>query len=118
MELAQIEHQPKDIVSLIEHTGINGESTPKEESSDEESDAESLTPSKRETFNDLAPKCTMNDRCADLVNTMTKFAHKKIEEAKNGPKGERNVAIIRSVYKMALKKLPRQVLAEDRWDDL
>ncbi|KFY83259.1 hypothetical protein V498_08196 [Pseudogymnoascus sp. VKM F-4517 (FW-2822)] len=98
--------------------GISGTSTSEEESSDEESDTESLTPSKRETFNDLAPQCTINDRCADLVNTMTKFAHKKIKEAKSEPKGERNVAIIRSVYKTALEKLPRQVLAEDRRDDL
>ncbi|KFY69493.1 hypothetical protein V496_00199 [Pseudogymnoascus sp. VKM F-4515 (FW-2607)] len=98
--------------------GINGISTLEGESSEEDSNAESLTPSKQETFNDLAPKHTINDRCTDLVNTMTKFTHKKIKEAEKGPKPERNVAIIRSVYKTALEKLLQQVLAEDRWDDL
>ncbi|KFY60593.1 hypothetical protein V496_05287 [Pseudogymnoascus sp. VKM F-4515 (FW-2607)] len=94
------------------------DNTLEEESSEEDSDTESLTPSERKTFDDLAPKHTMNDRCADLVHTMTKFAHKKIKEAKGEPKAERNIPIIRSVYKTALGKLPRQVLAEDRQDDL
>ncbi|OBT70640.1 hypothetical protein VF21_10649 [Pseudogymnoascus sp. 05NY08] len=98
--------------------GINGDSTPEEESSEEESEAESLTTSEQETYDELAPKESMNLQCEEIVKDMAKFAHAKIKKAREEPDGatldaKRKVSMIKSIYKSSLYKVPRQVLAKD-----
>ncbi|OBT70719.1 hypothetical protein VF21_10639 [Pseudogymnoascus sp. 05NY08] len=103
--------------------GINGNSTPEEESSEEESEAKSLTTSEQETYDELAPKESMNLQCKEIVKDMAKFTHAKIKKARKEPDGatldaERKVSMIKSIYKSSLHKVPRQVLAKDQGDDL
>ncbi|OBT70606.1 hypothetical protein VF21_10657 [Pseudogymnoascus sp. 05NY08] len=95
----------------------------KGESSDEESEAKSLTTSEQETYDELALKESMNLRCEEIVKDMAKFAHAKIKKAREEPDGatldsERKVSMIKSIYKSSLHKVPQQVLAKDQGDDL
>ncbi|OBT70639.1 hypothetical protein VF21_10662 [Pseudogymnoascus sp. 05NY08] len=89
-----------------------------EESSEEESEAKSLTTSKQETYNELAPKESMNLRYEEIVRDMAKFAHAKIKRAREELDGatldaERKVSMIKSIYKSSLHKVLQQVLAKD-----
>ncbi|OBT70687.1 hypothetical protein VF21_10661 [Pseudogymnoascus sp. 05NY08] len=76
-----------------------------------------------ETYDELAPKESMNLRCEEIVKDMAKFAHAKIKKAQEELDGamldsERKVSMIKSIYKSSLHKVLQQVLAKDRGDDL
>ncbi|OBT70642.1 hypothetical protein VF21_10665 [Pseudogymnoascus sp. 05NY08] len=88
------------------------DSTLEGESSEEESEAESLTTSKQETYDELALKESMSLRCEEIVKDMAKFAHAKIKKAREELDSatldsERKVSMIKSIYKSSLYKVPR-----------
>ncbi|KFY32533.1 hypothetical protein V493_00109 [Pseudogymnoascus sp. VKM F-4281 (FW-2241)] len=84
-------------------SGIKGDSTLEEESSDEESEAESFTASKQETFDELAPK---------------EHAHNKIREAKKEPNSQRRVPTLKGIYGNLLEGLLLECLVDDCKEDL
>ena len=99
--------------------GINGDSTPEEEeSSDEESEAESLTTSEQGTYDKLVPKGTMFYSYKELVKHITQVAHTGIKKAAEKPNTERTLSRVKDLYKEKLEDLPRKTHLEKRGNDL
>ncbi|KFY06005.1 hypothetical protein V491_08908 [Pseudogymnoascus sp. VKM F-3775] len=86
--------------------GINRDSTPKEESSDEESEAESLTTSEQDIYEELAPKWAMPYKYEKLVKHMTKVAYEGIKKAVERPNAEYTLPRVKDLYKEKLEALP------------
>ncbi|KFZ18780.1 hypothetical protein V501_01001 [Pseudogymnoascus sp. VKM F-4519 (FW-2642)] len=87
--------------------GINGESTLEGESSDEESEAESLTVSEQGTFDELAPTELMSPRCKSVVRRMAKHAHAKIRAERDKPSAPRRIPTLKGIYRNLLQGLLR-----------
>ncbi|KFY05968.1 hypothetical protein V491_08927 [Pseudogymnoascus sp. VKM F-3775] len=99
--------------------GINGDSTPEEEgSSDEESEAESLTTSEQGTYDELVPGGATFYGYKELVKHMTKVAHTGIKKAAEKPNAEHTLPKVKDLYKKKLEDLPRQAHLEKRGNDL
>ncbi|ELR02782.1 hypothetical protein GMDG_08847, partial [Pseudogymnoascus destructans 20631-21] len=101
-----------------EDWGINGKSTPEDESSDEGSEAESFTVSEQGTFDELAPTEPMSPRCKSVVRRMAKHAHAKIRAERDKPSGQRRIPTLKGIYGNLLQGLPLECKVDDCKDDL
>ncbi|OBT49624.1 hypothetical protein VE04_10252 [Pseudogymnoascus sp. 24MN13] len=98
--------------------GINGDSTLEDESSDEESEAESLTVSEQGTFDELAPTEPMSPRCKNVVRRMAKHAHLKIRAERDKPSAPRRIPTLKGIYGNLLQGLPLECKVDDCTSDL